>query len=72
MKPPEPGWKLYTECRFCDPDDLGTADSYRDWERIRTAATLRDYVDYIQPESAPALELEPESKSGPAEDPVRR
>ena len=72
MKPPEPGWKLYTECRFCDPDDLGTADRYRDWERIRTAATLRDYVDYIQPESAPALELEPESKSGPAEDPVRR
>jgi len=68
MKPPEPGWKLYTECRFCDPDDLGTADRYRDWERIRTAARLHDYVDYLQSESAPQVELETESQPGPAED----
>ncbi|MBA3621620.1 MAG: hypothetical protein H0W51_04785, partial [Euzebyales bacterium] len=51
MKPPEPGWKLFTECRFCDPDDLGTADRYRDWERIRAAEALRDYVEYIAPDS---------------------
>jgi ATP-dependent helicase/nuclease subunit B len=47
MKPPEPGWNRYTECRFCDPDDLGTADRYRDWERVRAAEELADYVGYL-------------------------
>jgi ATP-dependent helicase/nuclease subunit B len=47
MKPPEPGFRVYTECRFCDPDDLDTADRYRDWERVRTAPALADYVAYL-------------------------
>lgn len=50
MRPPEPGWSPFTECRFCDPDDLGTADRYRDWERVRLADELRDYVGYIDPD----------------------
>lgn len=49
MRPPEPGWSMFTECRFCDPDDLGTADRYRDWERVRLADELRDYVAYMEP-----------------------
>ncbi|HVL98214.1 MAG TPA: PD-(D/E)XK nuclease family protein [Egibacteraceae bacterium] len=49
MRPPEPGWSMFTECRFCDPDDLGTAERYRDWERVRLAAELRDYVAYMEP-----------------------
>ncbi|MPZ87547.1 MAG: hypothetical protein GEU81_05615 [Nitriliruptorales bacterium] len=50
MRPPEPGWRRFTECRFCDPDDLGTADRYRDWERIRQAGQLRGYVSYMEPD----------------------
>ncbi len=61
LKPPEPGWKLYTECRFCDPDDLGTADRFRDWERVRTAEALRDYVEFIAPGSLVPDPVAPES-----------
>ncbi|CAN5362821.1 PD-(D/E)XK nuclease family protein [soil metagenome] len=52
MKPPEPGWRPSTECRFCDTDDLGTSDRYRDWERIRTAGALRGYVAYLNPDAS--------------------
>ncbi len=31
-------WVHFVECRFCDPDELGTADRRRDWERKRDAA----------------------------------
>lgn len=51
LKPTEPGWSLFTACRFCDPDDLGTTDRYREWEEIRLADELRDYVAYIEPEA---------------------
>lgn len=59
MRPPEPGWRTFTECRFCDPDDLGTSDRYRDWERIRLAEDLGGYIGYIEPDV-----LEPESTAG--------
>lgn len=51
LKPPTPGFSLWTECRFCDPDDLGTTDRYREWEQVRMAPELRDYVAYIEPEA---------------------
>jgi ATP-dependent helicase/nuclease subunit B len=50
MKPVEPGWRPFNDCQFCDPDDLGTADRHRDWERVRTAPELHDYVTYLTPE----------------------
>lgn len=52
LKPPEPGFRLRTECQFCDPDDLGTTDRYSDWERVREAPELHDYVAHIAPELA--------------------
>lgn len=51
LKPPTPGWSPWTQCRFCDPDDLGTNDRYREWEDIRLDPDLRDYVAYIEPEA---------------------
>jgi RecB family exonuclease len=51
LKPVEPGWRPWTDCRFCDPDDLGTADRYREWETLRHAPQLRDYVAYVEPEA---------------------
>jgi ATP-dependent helicase/nuclease subunit B len=47
MKPSAPAWRLYTECEFCDPDDLGTTDRYRAWERMRGAPELAGYVAYL-------------------------
>jgi ATP-dependent helicase/nuclease subunit B len=51
MKPPEPAFRVFTVCAYCDPDDLGTADRFRDWERIRTDDALRGYVGYIDPDA---------------------
>ena len=49
-KPPQPSsFRLFTDCRFCDPDDLGTTDRYRDWERVRTDPALRHYVAFVEP-----------------------
>ncbi|MFN2557909.1 MAG: PD-(D/E)XK nuclease family protein [Nitriliruptorales bacterium] len=49
-RPPEPGWQKWTECRYCDPDELGSADRHRDWERLRLLPELRDYVALVAPE----------------------
>lgn len=32
-RPDRPGWQLYVKCRFCDPDELGTAERYAEWDR---------------------------------------
>ena len=51
LKPAEPGWRMFNDCRFCDPDDLGTTDRHREWETLRSAPELRDYVAYVEPEA---------------------
>lgn len=43
-RPREPGFQLYTECEYCDPDELGTTDTYRAWLRKRVAPELSDYL----------------------------
>ncbi|MDQ3974548.1 MAG: PD-(D/E)XK nuclease family protein, partial [Actinomycetota bacterium] len=55
LRPEKPGWRRYVACPYCDPDELGTADRYRDWERLRTLPELRDYVALVEPD---ALEQE--------------
>ena len=49
LKPVEPGWRPWTDCHFCDPDGLGTTDRYREWETVRMAPELHDYVAYVEP-----------------------
>ena len=46
-RPPEPGFSLFTECEYCDPDGLGTTDTHRAWLRKRDVAELVDYVALI-------------------------
>ena len=46
-RPSEPGFSIYTECEYCDPDGLGTMDTHRAWLRKRTAPELADYVALI-------------------------
>jgi RecB family exonuclease len=31
--PPEPAPTPWVQCRYCDPDGMGTADRWREWER---------------------------------------
>ncbi|MDQ3932176.1 MAG: PD-(D/E)XK nuclease family protein [Actinomycetota bacterium] len=56
-RPPEPGWQPWTQCRYCDPDELGSADRHRDWERLRLLPELRDYVALVAPEVLEAEEV---------------
>jgi ATP-dependent helicase/nuclease subunit B len=41
--PPEPGWHMWVECPYCDPDGMGTTDSHRQWLRKRDAPELAEY-----------------------------
>jgi len=52
-KPRVPGWSMYIECPYCDPDGLGTADLHREWVRKQGAPELADYAELI------GLDLEP-------------
>jgi len=54
MRPSEPVWRPWIECEYCDPDGLGTADHYREWERIRTDPALRDYLATVDPDALAA------------------
>jgi len=45
--PPEPGWHLWVECPYCDPDGLGTTDTHRAWLRKQHAPELTQYCDLV-------------------------
>ncbi|HEX9889134.1 MAG TPA: PD-(D/E)XK nuclease family protein [Nitriliruptorales bacterium] len=51
MRPEPPRWRPYVSCRYCEPDELGTADVYRGWERLRLEPDLRDYVALVEPDA---------------------
>jgi len=46
-RPPEPGWRLWVECPYCDPDGLGTTDTHRAWLRKQHTPDLAQYCDLI-------------------------
>ncbi len=56
QRPPEPTYHHYTPCLYCDPDELGTADRYRAWERLRLTPELRDYVRRVEPDVLEAVD----------------
>ncbi len=39
-RPPQPAPTPFVKCRFCDPDGMGTADRWREWERKLDAPGL--------------------------------
>lgn len=49
-RPPEPGWRLWVECPFCDPDGLGTLDRRLEWERKRHAPEVAGYFALAEPD----------------------
>jgi hypothetical protein len=38
--PKAPGWALFVDCWYCDPDGLGTAPAWANWERKRSDPVL--------------------------------
>jgi RecB family exonuclease len=34
-RPERPGWRLFVGCHYCEPDALGTADRWAEWQRKR-------------------------------------
>ncbi len=50
QRPAEPEYHHFTPCLYCDPDELGTADRYRDWERLRQLPDLQAYVRQVEPD----------------------
>jgi ATP-dependent helicase/nuclease subunit B len=42
-RPPAPGPSPWVECPYCDPDGLGTAGVWREWERKYAAPELAGY-----------------------------
>ncbi|MEO1063222.1 MAG: PD-(D/E)XK nuclease family protein [Actinomycetota bacterium] len=49
LHPREPSWLPFNPCWFCDPDDLGTRQVHRTWERKRFAPELRRYLGLVEP-----------------------
>jgi ATP-dependent helicase/nuclease subunit B len=41
--PPKPGPHFYVECEYCDPDNRGTADRWREWERKQDDPALAGF-----------------------------
>jgi ATP-dependent helicase/nuclease subunit B len=46
-RPPAPGWHMWVECPYCDPDGLGTTDTHRAWRRKQRAPELADYCELV-------------------------
>ena len=44
-RPPEPGWQMFVECPYCDPDGLGTTDTHRNWLRKLAEPELAAYLE---------------------------
>ena len=49
LHPAEPTWRSWNPCWFCAPDDLGTRQVHRAWERKRLAPELRRYLGLVEP-----------------------
>lgn len=42
--PAVPRWRPWVDCEFCEPDGLGLAHQYADWERMAEAPELAPYL----------------------------
>ena len=47
-KPQEPGYQHFIECACCQPDKLGTAHQFRDWQRLLGHPELADFHDLTE------------------------
>jgi RecB family exonuclease len=72
-RPTAPGPRPFVDCPYCDPDGLGTADRWREWERKYDAPALAVYRALLEEEEEEvalserrAAGIPPSSERGPA------
>ena len=46
--PEPPGPRPWVSCHYCDPDGLGTADRWREWEHKYAAPDLAPYISLLE------------------------
>lgn len=44
QNPAEPGWRMFVDCEFCEPDGLGTSHQFADHRRLRELPELAPWV----------------------------
>ncbi|MEQ8839895.1 MAG: PD-(D/E)XK nuclease family protein [Acidimicrobiales bacterium] len=44
LAPAEPGWRMWVDCDYCEPDGLGTAHQYADFARVHDEPGLAPWV----------------------------
>ena len=52
-RPERPGWRMYVSCEYCEPDHLGTAERWAEWDRKHHDPRLRPWFgDPAEPDEA--------------------
>ena len=54
--PAPPGWRMFVDCDYCEPDGLGLSHQYADWMRIHDLPELRPYLQVLGIETSDASE----------------
>ena len=65
LHPEEPGWKPRVSCHYCEPDEMGTKDQWRDWQRKQRDPALAPYLDLIDPDRQQPQEHARPAGAGP-------
>jgi len=64
-RPERPGWRMFVQCEYCDPDHLGTGERWGEWERKRHDPRLARWLS--PPDDAEGTDTtEPGSAGSPA------
>lgn len=50
-RPEPPGWRMFVQCEYCEPDHLGTATRWADWERKRSDPRLAPWFGPTEDDS---------------------
>lgn len=61
-RPQRPGWRMFVECEYCEPDHLGTAERWAEWERKQHDPRLaRWFGATTDPTASTAVDMEDRS-----------
>jgi len=50
-RPERPGWRLFVRCEYCEPDHLGAAERFAEWERKQHDPRLATWFGPTEPTS---------------------
>ena len=49
-RPERPGWRMFVSCEYCEPDHLGTADRWAEWDRKHNDPRLHPWFGDPKPD----------------------